>query len=240
MLTLQCLWCDHRNQAGSNFCNACGTPLYLKPCTHCDMVNQRAAVHCRNCGEAFSFDFVAAAEIESDMPFAVDATEETSALQAPSRATVPLRASALAAGLIAAAAISAYYAYRESPALLSAPARVEQTVASAPAALLDASLATPVTLPVLAPLPDERLGLAPVVHDDRRARVAARRHAPSAGGKPPAAVHATKSRKAAPAVASDRSHALVAAASARADRSICAEGVALSSACDVRTLAKGN
>lgn len=240
MLTLQCLWCDHRNQAGSNFCNACGTPLYLRPCTHCDTVNQRAAVHCRNCGEAFSFDFVAVAEAESPAADPMTVSAETPPFPAAPRATVSLRASALAAGLIAAAAVSAYYAYRGSLPLLLAPERLAQTSASGAAALLESSPATPLMLPVLAPLPDDRPGASPVIRDDQRIRAVARRHAASARVKPPGAVHATKSRKTAPAVAGNRSRTLMAAATARSDRPICAEGVALSAACDVRTLAKGN
>ena len=86
MLTLQCLWCRHRNPAGEDVCNACGTPLYLKPCTHCDAANQRAAAHCRNCGEAFSFDFVAAAELERDLGDAIVTAGDT----APAETSQPL------------------------------------------------------------------------------------------------------------------------------------------------------
>lgn len=238
MLTLQCLWCDHRNPAGSNFCNGCGTPLYLKPCTHCDAVNQRAAVHCRGCGEAFSFDFVALAEAEAlvdePVPAGVDLQPPS-----PSRDTRPVRASALAAGLLAAAAVSAFYAYREAPA---APEQFAEANVShpEPATLAVRALLTPMTLPALStPLVDRAVSL-PIIREDPREKTSARRPRASSRGKAPAPTHATKTRKAAPAVAANRSRAVLGRSVTRHATLMCAEGVALSPACDVRTLAKGN
>jgi hypothetical protein len=58
MMTLLCFCCEHRNPAGARFCNACGTPLHLKPCKRCETINERAAAHCHRCGETFELEFV--------------------------------------------------------------------------------------------------------------------------------------------------------------------------------------
>jgi hypothetical protein len=47
---LQCAFCDHANPEGAKFCNACGSPLNLRPCTECDAVNEDAATACYKCG----------------------------------------------------------------------------------------------------------------------------------------------------------------------------------------------
>lgn len=45
-----CSFCDRINPTGAKFCNACGSPLNLKPCTTCDAVNPAAAAVCYSCG----------------------------------------------------------------------------------------------------------------------------------------------------------------------------------------------
>jgi ribosomal protein L40E len=50
MSLFHCRFCDHDNPPGARFCNACGSPLYLKPCSQCDAVNESAATQCYQCG----------------------------------------------------------------------------------------------------------------------------------------------------------------------------------------------
>jgi Double zinc ribbon len=47
---LICPICGHVNPADSRFCNACGAPLYLAPCSRCGAMNDRAAAQCHECG----------------------------------------------------------------------------------------------------------------------------------------------------------------------------------------------
>jgi len=47
-----CPFCDHRNPGDAKFCNACASPLHLKPCKQCDAVNDEAAKNCCKCGAA--------------------------------------------------------------------------------------------------------------------------------------------------------------------------------------------
>lgn len=53
MFPVQCLFCDHVNPAGAKFCNDCGSPLHVKPCTRCEAVNDQAAKNCSKCGAEF-------------------------------------------------------------------------------------------------------------------------------------------------------------------------------------------
>jgi hypothetical protein len=48
-----CAFCDHRNPADARYCNACASPLDLKPCKRCDAVNDHAATCCHSCGAAY-------------------------------------------------------------------------------------------------------------------------------------------------------------------------------------------
>jgi hypothetical protein len=50
MSSADCLFCKHHNPAGAKFCNACGSPLHLTPCTGCGAVNNLAEMHCWRCG----------------------------------------------------------------------------------------------------------------------------------------------------------------------------------------------
>lgn len=54
MLRRECPYCEHVNPPGSKFCNACGAPLHLLPCSHCGAVNDAAAKACRECGAALA------------------------------------------------------------------------------------------------------------------------------------------------------------------------------------------
>jgi hypothetical protein len=78
-----CSFCEHRNPAGSKFCNECGSPLHLKPCTQCDAVNQQDAANCHNCGAACPASFGAARETTALRP-----ADPTSASVPPSDAVV--------------------------------------------------------------------------------------------------------------------------------------------------------
>lgn len=49
-----CPFCDHRNPGDARFCNACASPLHLKPCKQCDAVNDEAATNCYKCGAAYA------------------------------------------------------------------------------------------------------------------------------------------------------------------------------------------
>ena len=46
----QCPFCDQTNRVGAKFCDACGSPLHLKPCNLCEAVNNQAAQKCHKCG----------------------------------------------------------------------------------------------------------------------------------------------------------------------------------------------
>jgi Double zinc ribbon len=120
MVGLLCFCCDHRNPAGAKFCNACGTPLHLKPCKHCEAINVRAAAHCHQCGETFALEFLALDE--SLLPDAPGAAEEPAPAEVadevpysrPRRRDVfTTRIAALLLTLTATALLSAYYAYRQ-------------------------------------------------------------------------------------------------------------------------------
>jgi hypothetical protein len=52
MSLFHCRFCDHDNPPDARFCNACGSPLYLKPCPQCEAVNDTAAPQCYQCGAA--------------------------------------------------------------------------------------------------------------------------------------------------------------------------------------------
>ena len=121
MVTLLCFCCDHRNPAGSKFCNACGTPLHLKPCRHCEAINTRAAAHCHQCGETFALEFLSlddAAELEH-APAATPALARREAQVDPplppqrQHSILRARIAALLVGLTATAMLSAYFAYRQ-------------------------------------------------------------------------------------------------------------------------------
>ena len=249
MLALLCLCCSHRNPADASFCNACGTPLHLKPCTHCDTINQRAAAHCRSCGEAFSFDFSAVDfdDRPDDEP-PVTPSPPQSRLSASSgpRGASQLRASALGVAALAAVGFSAFYALRDPPQSLDGP-----NGASPRSAYLPTVSAAPVA--AIAP---ERpaadgppgLNLAKAAAGDRGAGSDLTDPGPQTRKKKPGATKSlTAARKPRPAPKVARSYAGTGATAAVASSSrakarspTCAEGVMMSAACDVRTLAKGN
>ena len=45
-----CPICGHGNPDDARFCNACGAPLYLVPCSRCGAMNDRASAQCHECG----------------------------------------------------------------------------------------------------------------------------------------------------------------------------------------------
>jgi hypothetical protein len=49
-----CHFCAQANPADSKFCNRCGEPLDLKPCTHCDAMSHVAVDRCWQCGALFT------------------------------------------------------------------------------------------------------------------------------------------------------------------------------------------
>jgi ribosomal protein L40E len=72
MLLPQCFFCKHLNPTGAKFCNDCGSPLHLKPCSECEAINDQAATNCYRCGK--------------DHPV-LNSTVEAPAMSAPSSAT---------------------------------------------------------------------------------------------------------------------------------------------------------
>lgn len=53
MLTLDCPFCERENPEDAKFCNACGSPLHLKPCQQCGAVDDVRAQACYKCGAPF-------------------------------------------------------------------------------------------------------------------------------------------------------------------------------------------
>jgi hypothetical protein len=49
----QCPFCKHANPAGAKYCNDCGSPLHLKPCSQCEAINDQVASNCYSCGTEF-------------------------------------------------------------------------------------------------------------------------------------------------------------------------------------------
>ncbi len=78
-----CAFCDHRNPAGSKFCNDCAAPLHLKPCNQCDAVNHQTATSCYKCGAACPLSF-GTSEATSVLP----AADPTPACATPSGVAV--------------------------------------------------------------------------------------------------------------------------------------------------------
>ena len=249
MLALLCLCCSHRNPADASFCNACGTPLHLKPCAHCDTINQRAAAHCRSCGEAFTFDFSAADvddQLDVEPPITPSSAQARQFAPSGPRGASQLRASALGVAVLAAVGFSAFYALRDSPRSFDGV-----NGASPGSAYLPAVSAMPVAVGVPQRPPE---GGTPAVNEPKAPAAdggggsAVTDSRPEARTKKPGATKsltAARKPRSAPKVA--RSYArtppsATAASSGRAKArsSTCAEGVVLTASCDVRTLAKGN
>ena len=55
---LRCPSCDHGNPAGAKFCNNCGLPVHLQPCSNCEAINDRTANRCYKCGSPLSLSLV--------------------------------------------------------------------------------------------------------------------------------------------------------------------------------------
>src|SRR5947208_557923 len=82
MSLFHCRFCDHDNPPDARFCNACGSPLYLKPCPQCEAVNDSAAPQCYQCGTALPNEDIAAEASVTGMPEFAGATETTGDLGA--------------------------------------------------------------------------------------------------------------------------------------------------------------
>lgn len=105
-----CGFCGHCNPHGANFCNDCGSPLHLKPCTGCDAVDRQDALNCRSCGQAFD-DAPAAQTLYPGHPHPARATR---------RCAKHGHAALIAAGLCTLGAWT-YTVYRDKPPLLETP-----------------------------------------------------------------------------------------------------------------------
>jgi hypothetical protein len=66
MQSTDCPFCAHANPAGAKFCNECGSPLHLAPCSHCEAVNHVNDVQCYRCGEPRGTRTVVAREDTDD------------------------------------------------------------------------------------------------------------------------------------------------------------------------------
>jgi hypothetical protein len=227
-------------------------PLHLRPCPGCETINPRAASHCRKCGEAFTFHFALAAADAGDSEVAPASLEAPPAPPAP-RAASSSRASALLVGVVAAAGLSAFYAYRD-PAPMAEGARPAEAATAAvnlpsgppPAIATAEERVTP--LAVTAPSPPAAIAAdarSEAANTPVRGRVRANGalSRPRAMAASQARAHAkpTTVRKIAP----KRSRAEVQTAGrqpviANAPLSPCTEGSTLATSCDVRMIAKGN
>src|SRR5262249_31917329 len=49
-----CKFCAHGNPEGSRFCNECGSPLNLAPCSRCEAINSASDTQCFQCGAPLS------------------------------------------------------------------------------------------------------------------------------------------------------------------------------------------
>src|SRR6266576_421074 len=87
MSLFHCRFCDHDNPLDARFCNACGSPLYLKPCPQCEAVNDSAAPQCYQCGAALPKDDAAQAASGTAVPEFANATESTGELGGAERRT---------------------------------------------------------------------------------------------------------------------------------------------------------
>jgi hypothetical protein len=75
----RCRFCDHENPNDARFCNACGSPLHLKPCPRCESVNDVAAEQCYECGA--SLDTAAPVETGQATSASAAATPITAAFE---------------------------------------------------------------------------------------------------------------------------------------------------------------
>src|SRR5438105_8709689 len=75
MSLFHCRFCDHDNPSGARFCNACGSPLYLKPCPQCEAVNASTASQCYQCGAALPKEDATEEASIASMPEFVGATD---------------------------------------------------------------------------------------------------------------------------------------------------------------------
>jgi hypothetical protein len=157
IVTLACFCCDHRNPVGAKFCNACGTPLHLKPCKHCEAINVRAAAHCHGCGETFALEFAALDETgpppdapgAPEIPAPAGPTLGAAYSEPTRRQVVKTRAAALLLGMTAIALLSAYYAYRQPGIGPNAAANGDDSQPAGPAISTDARQ-EPATAPMSA------------------------------------------------------------------------------------------
>ncbi|HWR86810.1 MAG TPA: zinc ribbon domain-containing protein, partial [Acidiferrobacterales bacterium] len=54
MVSTPCPFCDGINPSDARFCNACGSPMHLKPCKQCGAVSELAELRCGVCGREFA------------------------------------------------------------------------------------------------------------------------------------------------------------------------------------------
>ena len=122
-----CPFCDRRNPGDARFCNACASPLHLKPCKQCDAVNDEAATNCYKCGAAYpvpsstpsakptlpAAESTPAPATTGDVATAASATQPRFAAAALPATWRLLRSGPFAAAVIATIVIvGAYQAYR--------------------------------------------------------------------------------------------------------------------------------
>jgi hypothetical protein len=72
MASSRCRFCNQDNPDGARFCNACGSPLHLKPCPQCEAVNDTAAAQCYECGAALATNAPAESITAIPTPAAAD------------------------------------------------------------------------------------------------------------------------------------------------------------------------
>lgn len=84
MPSLQCLFCQHLNPPGVDYCNSCDGQLNLQPCEQCGAVDLRTATNCYKCGAEFSLPVAPG----RDFPFMPAIVGEERAVPTPTHAGV--------------------------------------------------------------------------------------------------------------------------------------------------------
>jgi hypothetical protein len=158
-MSVQCLACEHVNQADAKFCVECGSRLNLKLCPHCEAINESAAQTCHACGKSSP---QAQAETKTATAQATEVLEADSpasrfpAYQAAAsrerRSAARIRGALLLSVLaVTAGAWAAYFAYREPGNSIEAPLPQVSGVVTPIAAAPQVPVPAPAKVEVAAP-----------------------------------------------------------------------------------------
>jgi hypothetical protein len=170
-----CAFCDHRNPNDARFCNACASPLHLKPCKQCEAINNVAATACHSCAAAFPVPFTVPAvvptpptdDVAPAFMVAGDAAFAPGAPQ-PASATPTIRAGWRlldfgpfhVAAIAAIVVVGAYEAYRVNVAKSDTPGVAFEPVLSRDTTATTAGPAVP-EIVASTPVPAETIASVP-------------------------------------------------------------------------------